>query len=37
MEQKCSNCIYWKNHQCEVIHEFKNDGVCICGCFRPRQ
>lgn len=32
----CSNCIHWEHRECSVTGQVKNDGICTCGCFRPR-
>jgi len=36
-EHRCSKCIYWKNRECVMIHQVKNDSICICGQFKKRE
>lgn len=33
--ERCSNCVYWKNRECTMTGQIKNDGICTCGQFKP--
>lgn len=35
-EERCSNCIHWVHRKCSATGQVKNDGICTCGCFKPR-
>ncbi len=36
-EARCSNCVYWLHRTCTMTHEIKNDTICTCGQFIPRE
>lgn len=32
--ERCSNCVYWKNRKCTITGQTKNDSICTCGQFK---
>ena len=35
--ERCSNCRYWQGRKCMMTGQLKNDGICTCGQFKPRE